>query len=252
MKGEDRLGLADRVAEVGVRPFLKRLHLLGTAVDQRHRRHRDLVEQRPQGVGEAELPGRLQVAAAGEHRDRDRLARQLRHRPGRQQVGLARRRPDAQQGELAALLELAGELELLRGHVVEAAEVHVVAAGVEAGAHGREVDPVCGRVDEHLHSLELLREIGGRVGLAGLRLAAPVLHRHRLGLAQVDVEQAHRGDLLGLREVPDDRRRDRPAGAEDRDPHAISSRARRASQSSTRSFARLRSRPVSSSMRLIR
>ena len=99
---------------------------------------------------------------------------------------------------------------------------------------------------------ELSGEVRGRVRLPRLCLAASVLRRHGLGPPQIDVEETHRRDLLGLSEVADDRRCDCPAGSQHGNPHAISSLARRASQSSTRSFARLRSRPVSSSMRLIR
>ena len=137
--------------------------------------------------------------------------------------------------------------------MVEAAQIHVVAAGVQTGVHRSQVDPVCGGVDEHLDPGQLLGEVAGGVRPAGLRLAAAVLHGHLLGAAQVEVEQPHRGYLVGLGQVADDRGSDRAAGSENRHAHqATSSFARSASQSSTRSLARLRSRPVSSSMRLIR
>ena len=59
-----------------------------------------------------------------------------------------------------------------------------------------------------------------------------------------------------IREVAHDRPRDDPARAEHRDAeagaaHSVSSRPRSASQNSIRSRALVRSRPVSSSIRLI-
>src|SRR4051812_26196014 len=117
MESEDRLARADRLTEVGRRAVLQGLQLAGPAVDQRHPGHRDLVEQRPDRVREAEARGWLEVPPCGEDRDRNRFARQLTARPGGEQVCLARRGADPEQRQQSALLELAGELELLRGDV---------------------------------------------------------------------------------------------------------------------------------------
>ena len=173
----------------------------------------------------------------------------------------------AESEEVGDLLLLDLELERAERVAVEhggprarAAEVDVVAARGEAGAHRVEVDAVARGVDEHVDVLERRRErravacVDG--GSAGLLAAV------RLGDAAcplpVEVEQRQLGDLLRLGEVAHDRRRDDPARAEHRDihrtrlAHAISSRARSASQNSIRSRALERSRPVSSSTRRIR
>src|SRR5258706_12950700 len=110
MQGEDRVGLPDRIAEVGAGALLEWLHLLGLAVDQRHGRHRDLVEQGPQGVGKAELARWIEVPSGGEDRDRGRLAGKLGNRARCEQVRLPWGGPDSEQGEPAPLLELAREL----------------------------------------------------------------------------------------------------------------------------------------------
>ena len=93
--------------------------------------------QRPERVGEAEAAGRVEVAAGGEHEIHVGLPGELAHRARRHHVRLPRRRADAEQREQARALELVGELELLGGDLVEAAEVDVVAAGLEAGAASR-------------------------------------------------------------------------------------------------------------------
>ena len=102
--------------------------------------------------------------------------------------------------------------------------------------------------------VELLGQARAGVGLVGLGLVAAVLDRDGLGLSQVEVEQPQRGDLVRGGEVADDRGGDGAAGADDGDrtQAEISSFARSASHISTRSLARPRSRPVSSSTRLIR
>jgi hypothetical protein len=67
------------------------------------------------------------------------------------------------------------QAELLPGHVVEAAEIDVVAARLEAGAHRIEVDPVGGRVDQDVDVGELLSETLPGVRRTGGRLAAAEL-----------------------------------------------------------------------------
>ena len=58
------------------------------------------------------------------------------------QVRLAGRGAHAEQREPPGTLESVAQLELAEGHVVEAAEVDVVAARGEACLHRVEVDPV--------------------------------------------------------------------------------------------------------------
>ena len=71
-------------------------------------------------------------------------------------------------------LELAVQLELLAGEPVEPAEVEVVAAGRQAGAHRVEVHPVAGRVDQHVAALERARRRPSRASTGrALRLAGP-------------------------------------------------------------------------------
>ena len=127
-----------------------------------------------------------------------------------------------------------------------------MAAGLEAALHGGEVDRVVSRVDEHVDAGELVGQARARVGAARLGLAAAVVVGHPLGALEIDVEQRQALGLLRFGQVADDRRGDRPAGSEHGHLHETSSFARSASHSSTRSCARLRSRPVSSSIRLIR
>ena len=134
--------------------------------------------------------------------------------------------------------------------MIEAAEVEVVAAGVQTGSHRVEVDPVARRVDEHVRADQRRREraLASGVNRGGGRLAHAVSLRDGGRALRVEVQQVEGLDLVRLGEVPDDRRRDRPARAQHGDPHRTSSRARSASQSSMRSVARERSRPVSSSI----
>ena len=90
--------------------------------------------------------------------------------------------------------------------------------------------------------------LGARVHPGGAGIGAAVAIGHSLGPRLVDVEEDELLGLVRLGEIADDRGGDRAAGSKDRDPHATSSLARRASQSSMRSVARERSRPVSSSI----
>src|SRR5262249_26988264 len=69
---------------------------------------------------------------------------------------------DSEQREQPGPLELLGELELTSGHVVEAAEIEVVAAGGERRPHRVEVDPVAGRVDKDAGAVQ-----GGGEGAVG-------------------------------------------------------------------------------------
>jgi hypothetical protein len=300
VQGIDRFRRADRRAEVDPPRVAERLDLDGLAAAQHDGAHRQLVDERLQRIGNAEARRRVEIAARGADVDRIDACRVIRDgarraigNPAlagcgrgrvpaelggcarRHQVRLAGRRADPEQPEQPGALELRAELELASGHPVEPAEVEIMSLGRQAGTHRVEVHPVAGGVDEHVAAVDCSRHgprltgCGPGIRAHGTRLALAVALGDRRGAALVDVEQEHRRDLVGLSEVADDRRGDRPPGpehgdlqlralalratcsvvrAEPRQLHFTSSLARSASQSSIRSWARLRSRPVSSSI----
>ena len=261
-------------------PSVSGLDLLRRPVAEHHRPHGQLVEQRLERVGDAEAGRRVEIAAGRRTRDRSTSTGRRSQLSARSSTaapsGSSCPAPSrCRAGRAARRLESRAELELAAGHPVQAAEVEVVAARRQAGRHRVEVDPVAGRVDEHVAALEGAsegsRSVGrsARVGERGARLAArreatrrarPGPRRGRAaagrrprptrpGRARSPARSSRR--LRGRpHAVPGaDRRRSRGCR---RIVHATSSLARSASQSSIRSVARDRSRPVSSSILRIR
>ncbi len=243
---------ADRLAEVDLAAVGERLDLDRLAVAEDDRGEGELVEEGLERVGNGEAGRRVEVPAGSDHVYAVGRAAELGNRASRHQVRLARARPDAEHCEQPGLLELAVQLELLRGDVVEAAEVEVVRPGPQAGPLRVKVDAIARRVDQGVDVGEQLVEALAGVRLRGARLAATLGRGDGRRLLAVEVQQQDRADLIRLGEVAHDRRRDRASGSQDRNVHATSSLARRASQNSIRSWARDRSRPVSSSTLRIR
>ena len=251
-----------------VPPGLSGSSSAGRAVAEDDRRHGQLVEDRPQRVGDAEAPWRRQVAARRGDVDRTRpSAARARRRPSRRhQVRLPRRRADPEHGEQAGLLELVRACELALGHPVEATEVEVVDAGREAGIHRLEVDPVAGRVDEHVAALERPWRASPRRPPARWRRRAPRAPCRNRARRRRGRRGPRRGRAARAR-APRRTRRDRgrsPARSSPRrrgrrrrrrvaHPFTCTSSLRSQRQpSSIRSVARPRSRPVSSSILRIR
>ena len=85
------------------------------------------------------------------------------------------------------LLEVVVQLELLTRQPVEAAQVDVVTARLQARMHRGEVDAVARRVHEHVAVLELCSESGARVGRSHLRTGPPVLAGNGLRALLVDI-----------------------------------------------------------------
>ena len=126
----------------------QRLHLDRPPVLDDDRRHAQLVEERPDRVrrGERMTLGR-RIARHRPDLQRRRLLREPRHRCRGKQVRLPRGRPHPEERADAPRAELAVQLELLLGHVVEPAEVDVVRTRLERSAHDREIQAVVGAVD---------------------------------------------------------------------------------------------------------
>ena len=171
-------------------PGVSGVDLAGLAVADDHGRHGDLVEQRLDGVGVARAVGGIEVAARSHHLH---LLRGCAQRSGRRHthhVRLARARPHAQQCQAVGLREALAKLQLLRGHPVQPTQVEVVAARGHRGFHRLQVDPVGGRVDQHLAALQRRGHAGlARIDRPGACLAGAVALGRLAGAVGVQVRR---------------------------------------------------------------
>ena len=216
--------------------------------------HRQLVDQRARRVGVAGPVGRVEVAAGGAAR---RSARAWRPAPRTARTAitlvLPGEEPMPSSASSPAASNSALELELLAGQVVEPAEVDVVAAGLQAGAHRVEVHAVAGRVHQHVDAVERRRP-----GRRARRPPRPSPWRRR-GRRPPPARARRRGRAAAARDASSDSARSRtiagammPPAPRIGDPHAHQL-PRPQRQPELDPVARaLRSRPVSSSTRRIR